>query len=132
MLRVMDQQLSHEQEPWNVSSKHTVDQFSRDKELPALPDESVSRNVTMRTTVRVAKTAASKIVQKLGHFRRRSQVIPCCGFKCCHVSITSRSLLPHILQGYILDSYDCSVANVCDRHADLISGIVPISLLEEL
>lgn len=83
MLRVMDQQLSQEHEPWNMSSNHAMEVISKNKELP---EEPLSRNVTMRTSVRVAKAAASRTVQKLGHLRLRSQVIPRCSFKCCHVS----------------------------------------------
>ena len=90
MLRVMDQQLSHEHEPWNISSAQMLEQFSKQQEPLAEPP---NRNVTMRSSVRVAKAAAAKIVQKLGHFRRRSQVIPRCSFKCCHVSLCEHNNL---------------------------------------
>ena len=83
MLRVMDQQLSQEHEPWNISSAQMLELLSKGQDQSDVP---VDRNVTMRSSVRVAKAAAAKIVQKLGHFRRRSQVIPRCSFKCCHVS----------------------------------------------
>jgi hypothetical protein len=84
MLRVMDQQLSHESEPWNIPASQLMQPLNTDKELP---DEPMNSNITMRTGARLAKAANSKVAQKLGHFRRRSQVIPRCGFKCCHVSI---------------------------------------------
>jgi hypothetical protein len=83
MLRVMDQQLSREYEPSNIAASEFSNASPEDQD-PA--KQSLTRNVTLRTSVRVAKAAASKIVEKLGHFRRRSQAIPQCNFKCCHVS----------------------------------------------
>jgi hypothetical protein len=92
VLRVMDNQLSREHEPWNITSNDFANASSESQERRK---DNLSSNVTMRTSIRVAKAAATRIVQKLGHFRRRSQAIPKCSFKCCHVSSLHLSPTSH-------------------------------------
>lgn len=82
MLRVMDAQLKGEGGLEEVPGLE-----AGEREVEVKGAEMVHRNVTMRTGARTARAATSKLVQKLGHFRKRSHVIPKCNFKCCHVGL---------------------------------------------
>jgi hypothetical protein len=84
MMQVMDKQLSREHEPWNLPGSEAIEIITG-MQAPST-DDGLHRNVTLRAGARTARAATSKLVQKLCHFRKRSSVIPKCGFKCCHVS----------------------------------------------
>ncbi|KIW03806.1 uncharacterized protein PV09_05106 [Verruconis gallopava] len=76
MLRVMEQQLAGEDGPWHRTGsqvKHRKAKAQDQEEYP--PSKNVSVHDVQITT--------ANLIQKLGHFRKRSQVIPKCGFKCC-------------------------------------------------